>query len=210
MSFDINDPELLNEPIEVEGEVSSEDFFKPVLPDEGDYISILRLGDRGIKVDRQKEGEERKRTGKPYLNVHFALELQGENGEKVGTAFDQATSIVMPNMGTSRLHAIMDLAGSPIPARSTLGEVLNEVETTLAQNPQIGATIQWLAQIEDTSKPEGSKERYRLVLRGQKKFPPILDSEGKPTGKYDPEVVDSKTGETVRAQIKVTKYWRAA
>lgn len=207
--IDINDPSLLNEPVEVDGAANSEEFFIPQLPDDGDHLAILELGQRGIKVDRQREGDQRAKTGKPFLNVHLAGTLLDDAGNKAGMAFDQVTSVLMPNSGTSKLHAILDLAGFPASARSTLGDLLNHVEAVMAQSPKVTVTTQWEAQAEDQSKPKDSRERYYTVLRGQKKFPPVLDGDGNPTGKYNPEVEDPKTGEIVRAQVRVTRYKRA-
>lgn len=206
---DINALELLNEPVEVDGSVNSEEFFRPPLPDDGDHLARLTLGDRGIKVDRQREGESRAKTGKPFLQVHLAEELIDDTGAKVGTVFDQVTSVLMPNTGTTKLHAILDLCGDPAPARSTLGDLLAHTEAVIAQSPQVVVTTQWEARGEDTSKPEGSKDRYYTILKGQKKFPPIIGEDGEPTGKYDPEIEDPKSGEKVRAQVRVVRYKRA-
>lgn len=206
---DINSLELLNEPVEVDGSVNSEEFFRPPLPDDGDHLAIVTLGDRGIKVDRQREGDARTKSGKPFLNVHLALALIGDTGAKEGMAFDQVTSVLMPNTGTTKLHAILDLCGDPAPPRCTLGELLSHAEATFAQNPQVIVTTQWEARAEDTSKSEGSKDRYYTVLKGQHKFPPLTDDSGEPTGKYNPEVADPKSGEVVRANIRVTRYKRA-
>jgi hypothetical protein len=207
---DINNLELLNEPVEVDGSANSEEFFRPPLPDDGEHLGRLILGDRGIKVDRQREGDSKAKTGRPFLNVHLAIELLDDAGNKTGVVFDQVTSILSPNTGTTKLHAILDLAGDPAPARSTLGELLEHTEAVIAQSPQIVVVTQWEARNEDTSKPEGAKDRYYNVAKGQKKFPPILDEDGAPTGKYDPEILDPKTDEKVRANVRVVRYKRAS
>ncbi len=207
----INDLELLNEPVEVDGSVNSEEFFRPPLPDDGDHLAVLKLGDRGIKVDRQREGDSRTKTGKPFLQVHLAEELIDDSGNKIGVVFDQVTSVLMPNTGTTKLHAILDLCGDPAPARSTLGDLLTHTEAVIAQAPTVVVGTQWEARGEDTSQPEGSKDRYYTILKGQKKFPAVLDESGEPTGKYDPEIDDPKhPGEKVRAQVRVVRYKRAS
>jgi hypothetical protein len=207
---DINSLDLLNEPVEVDGSVNSEAFFRPPLPDDGDHLAILKLGDRGIKIDRQREGESRTKSGKPFLQVHLAMELIDDTGKKTGTVFDQVTSVLMPNTGTTKLHAILDLAGDPAPARCTLGDLLAHTERVIAQAPQVIVTTQWEARGEDTSKPEGSKDRYYTVLKGQRKFPPVVDESGQVTEKYESEIDDPKSGEKARAQVRVVRYKRAS
>jgi hypothetical protein len=201
---DINQLDLLNEVVEVSEGASSEEFFNPPLPDDGEHLVVFRLGNRGIKADRQWEGtgKSRQRTGPAFLNVHLQLKevkSTGEEGMTVG--FDNMTSLIMPGPGTSRLHAAFDLAGFPLPSRCSLGELKAAVENALAQNPQAVAVTRWEAQVN-----HGTKESpdYQSILRGQKNFPPLGE------GKFNPEVTDPKTGQTVRAQSQIVKYSRKA
>ena len=219
---DINSLELLNEPVEVDGSVNSEAFFRPPLPDDGDHLAILKLGDRGIKVDRQRDESGEKR-GKPFLQVHLAEELIDATGAKVGMAFDQVTSVLMPNTGTTKLHAILDICGDPAPARCTLGDLLAHTEQVFAQSPRATVTTQWEASTKADSQDSVNRAislglaksgklgvgDYYTILRGQKKFPPILDEDGKPSGKFESEIEDPVGGEKVRAQVRVLRYKRA-
>ena len=72
-AVDINNLDLMNEVIEVDGNVDSAEFFNPPLPDDGEHEVIIALGNRGVKADRQWEGDGkgRKRTGSGFLNIHL-------------------------------------------------------------------------------------------------------------------------------------------
>lgn len=205
MMPDINSLDLLNEVVEVTSTASAEDFFAPPIPEDGDHTAVLHLGDRGIKVDKQRESKNGPKTGPAYLNVHMQAKILSDSGEEGLSVFDSLTSIVMQSAGTSRLHAVLAVAADPAPARCSLGELKDHVEKFLAQGPQVGVTTQWEAQVND-----GTAERpdYRTVVKGMRKFPPMLDESGNPTGKYNPEIVDPKTGQKVRAQARITKYFK--
>ena len=205
---DINNLDLLNEVIEVDGAADSEAFFNPPLADDGEHEVILALGNRGVKAARQWEGEgkARKQTGAGYLNVHLQLKGVKDNGEEGGTvAFDTLTTIVMESAGTSRVHAAFDLAGAKLQER-TLGGLMNEINLAVAQKPHAKITTRWEAQVNT-----GTKEapKYENVCVGQKNFPPLLDKDGNDTGRFNPEVTDPKSGQVVRAQVRVVKYGRA-
>ena len=199
---DINDMNLLQEVCEVSESASAEEFFQPKLPDDGDHLVILRLGNRGIKVNRGWEGKgsARKRSGPAFLNVHVQLVGLKDSGEEAGTVgFDNLTSIAMGDGQLSSLHAVMELAGFPLPRHATLGDVKLATENALAQNPTVVAVTRWEAQVN-----RGTKDApdYKDLLKGQKNFPPLGE------GHFNPEVSDPESGQTVRAQARVVRYKR--
>jgi len=204
-NVDINDLALLEEQVEVTSGANPEDFFSIALPDDGTHTAVLHLGDRGISVGRQRASDGQK-TGAAFLNVHLQARILGEDRKEGLSVFDNPTSIVMQSAGTSKLHVILDLLGSSAPSPCSLGELKSHVEQVLAQSPQIGITTVWEAQVN-----RGSKEKpdYQTVAKGQKRFPSVLDSEGNPTGKFTPEVQDPRSGEIVKAQVRISKYSRA-
>lgn len=206
-AVDINNLDLMNEVIEVDGSASSEEFFNPPLPDDGEHEVIMALGNRGVKADRQWEGsgKSRKRTGAGFLNIHLQLKGVKANGEEAGTvAFDQLTTIVMESAGTSRAHAAFDLAGARLIER-TLGGLMQEINLAIAQKPHVKIVTRWEAQVNRGTKEDPDWEN---VCVGQKNFPPMLDGDGNETGRKNPEVTDPKSGNVVRAQVRVTKYAR--
>ena len=201
-SADINSLSLMQEIVEVDDAADSAEFFNPPLPDDGEYEVVLALGNRGVKADRQRDGKgaNAKKTGPAFLNVHLQLKkVDPTTGGEGGTlAFDSLTTIVMGNSGTSRVHALFDLAGHKLPSRASLGELKTAIETAIAQAPHAMASTRWEAQYKDK---DGN---YQDVLKGQKAFPPLPDaSDG--SKRFDPEVT-APNGEKVRAQVRVTKY----
>ena len=202
MQTDINSMDLMNEVCEVNETATAEDFFQPKLPDDGDHLVVLKLGNRGIKADRGWEGKKpnRKRSGPAFLNIHVQLVALKDDGTEGGTVgFDNLTTIAMGDGQLSSAHAVFDLAGFSIPRRATLAEIKQAVEVAIAKNPTVVCVTRWEAQVND-----GSKESpdYRDVLKGQKSFPPAGE------GKFNPEVTDAKSGQTVRAQARVVRYKR--
>jgi hypothetical protein len=193
-----NIDDLLDEVIEVDANVTAEEYFKPALPDDGPHTATLSLSDRGITISRQKDkaGDP---TGPAYLIVHVQAQVLDENGNVAGIVFENVTSIIMPSMRTSRVHAMLDAVGFPAPKRCTLGELKAHVEAALEQKPRCTVVTRWEAQ-------EMIGDKYVTVRKGQKHFPPVLDPDGKPSGKFSPEV-EGKTG-LVRAQARVVRYER--
>jgi hypothetical protein len=198
----------MQEVVEVDGSASSEAFFNPPLPDDGEHLVVLKLGNRGVQVKRQYDKNSKRNDGPGFLNVHLQLvSILDTGGEGPTIAFDNLTSIVMQSVGTSRLHAAMDLAGFPLTSPAPLGTLKDEVERAIAQHPKVTVTTRWLAQINRGTKDSPDWED---VVKGQKNFPPKLDGNGNVIpGKFDPEVTDPKSGTSVRAQVNVVKYGRA-
>lgn len=211
---DINNLDLLNESVEVSGDVTPESFFSPPILDDGEHEAILHLGDRGIKADRQADKVTGLKTGPGYLNVHLQAKTVDDAGnERIG-CFDNPTSIVMQSVGTSRLHMILDAAGHKAPNNISLGELKEHTELALAQSPKVKIATQWeaSAKVETQGQADASGTaigKYYTFLKGQKKFPPVLDENGNPTGKFQTQVQDPKTGLVGNAQVRIVKYARA-
>lgn len=207
-NIDINTLSLMDEVVEVDGNVDAEQFFSPPLADDGEHEVFLGLGNRGIKADRQREGKGTgNKTGPGFLNIHLQLKGVAQNGSESGTvAFDNISTIVMEtNVGkTSRAHMLMDVAGFPIRER-TLGGIMQEISNAIAQKPKVTAVTRWEAQVNRGTK---EKPEYENVCVGQKNFPPLLDKDGGETGRHNPEVMDAKSGQLVRAQVRVVRYGR--
>jgi hypothetical protein len=203
---DVNNLDLLGENVEVSGDASSEDFFTIKLPDDGKHTAVLHLGDKGVKADRQRNKTNGAKDGAAYLNVHLQARILNEDGSEGSSVFDTPTSIVMQSTKTSKLHAVLDLAGNPAPNECNLGQLKEHTELALAQSPKVVIETQWEASVNDGTK---DKPNYRIIVNGQKKFPPVLDADGNPTGKYQQEITDPKSGQVVNAQVRVRRYFRA-
>jgi hypothetical protein len=203
MMPDLNLLDLEKEIIEVGEGASAEEFFAVPIPDDGEHLAHLVLGNRGIQVKRQADKNNGgQRTGPAFVDVHVQAKIVNpDTGEEGMSTFDNVNSVIMAS-GMSRLHALLDLAGAPAPRRCTVPELQAHVEQAFAQTLTVGVVTAWEAQ-------EKVGSTYETVLKGQKKFPAILDAEGNPVpGKFSPEVVNPKTGNTVRAQARIVKYSR--
>jgi len=201
---DINELQLRNEMMpEVDGSVQPEDFFSPPLPDDGEHAEVLRLGDRGTKIKRQKDPETGQLTGAAYIEAHIMAKILDEEGEETITVFDNPNSVVMQSTRTSRLHMVLKAARFDLPERPSFGDFEEFVKVALAQVPQVTITTQWQAQIN-----RGTREKpdYKNLLTGQRNFKKILDADGNWTGKYDPEVIDPESHQKVRAIARITRY----
>lgn len=204
-AIDINDPTLVAEPVD---DVDGASFFAARVPDDGDHLVRLELGQNGIKPGKDKRGNA-------FLNVHFAERIYDENGNEQGYLFDRVNSVVFDRNGQrfSRLHALMDLVGVKL-GNASEPEKQEMIETALADNPEVVATSQWQAQskaetdeeVEEAIRLKFAKPGklevgwYYTFLKNQRKFP--KGSDGTPI----PEAVNPITGEKVRAQAVVTGY----
>lgn len=201
MAPDINDLDLRNEMLpDVDGNADPEEFFRvPILPD-GKHVGVMVKGDKGVKINKQKDKDTGQRTGPIYVVAHVQLKSEDDDG----SVFDYLTSLIF--RGNSSLHAALALAGHEIPSRGvTAAQAVEAVEAALAQSPRVGFVTEWEAQVNDGTKDAPD---YRTVLKGMKKFPPVLDDAGQPTGKYSPEVTDPKSGQPATAQARVKSYFK--
>lgn len=197
---DVNSLELLDTVVEVDESMNPEDFFIPTLPDDGKHQARLYLGDKGITVGQQRPKTEGGPAGPAYLNVPVVAKIIDPlTGTETLTVFDNPTSIVMQN-GMSKLHALLGLVGQKAPGRATLAELKNHTEAVLESHPTVSIYTQWEAQI------ERSKGEYETLARGQKRFPPIFDTDGNATERFKPEIEDKKTGASVPARVRIQKY----
>jgi hypothetical protein len=143
------------------------------------------------------------KNGPGFLNVHLHAKTMDAAGNPGLGAFDNPTSIVMPSQQMGRLQAILLLTGAKIPTPCSLGQLKEITETTFAQSPKLKITTRWEAQVKLA---DGT---YQTVRTGQRNFPPVLDENNKPTGRYHTEVVDPKTGLVGNAQVRIIRYARA-
>lgn len=214
-TIDINDPILQQEMVEADPEA---DYFElpPPPPDDREYQVKVLLGERGLSVKRQerKGDQDGQRTGPLFLNVSLEDRIV-DPGQPWDNAacFDNATSIVMQNSGTSKLHSILRVVGAPAMGRMDLAALRDHTIGVLAGEPLAVITGKWEAQVKD----ENAKGGYRTVLKGMKNFP-LIDPEHPELGhspwaedriRMDPKTRQQiGTGEMVRARFQVDNYLR--
>lgn len=189
---EFEDMNLWDEVVEYdpEAELSQQNL----IPDNVKPLVAWKLGQRGIS------GVKKDKNGKPY----FMISLQG-NAVAPGAyydnlaLFDDPTSIVFEG-GTSRIHAFLKSVGQAAPQRCSLGELKSRVETALNGGAQGKVRIQWQGSVPDGQTDRG-KTKYKVVVKGMKKFPARADGTHLTSVQVD--------GVEVNAQVKVMDYLAA-
>jgi hypothetical protein len=181
---------------EVEYDPEAELNQQNLIPDDVKPLIAWKLGQRGFV------GPKKDKNGKAY----FQVSLQG-NAVAPGTyydnlaLFDDPTSIVFEG-GTSRIHAWLKSVGQAAPGRCSLGELKARIETALNGGAQGRVRIQWQGSVQDGTNETTGKNKYKVVVKGMKKFPPRPDGTHTTSAMVD--------GVEVNAQVKVMDYLAAA
>jgi hypothetical protein len=208
-TIDINDPILLQEMVEANAEA---DFFElpPPPPDDRDYVVKVGLGDRGMTVKRQmRKGDADGQPSGPLFLI-CALEnriIDADQPWNDAPLFDNATSIIMGSSGTSLLHAILRALGHPALGRMNLSELRDHALSVFSSELTCGVGGKWEASV----KKEDGTGKYKTIRKGMKNFP-LIDPADPNSGHYPyADVIDpdtkKATGETVRAQFKINRYF---
>lgn len=163
------------------------DAFAGVAPTpDGEHIATLKLGPRGITAGTTRSGHN-------YYNVHVECRVIAE-GQRHDNfpVFDNVSTLISDFTGTSRMAGVLKALREPVPARTTLSELVKQFAKALEGQPRVKVVTRWEA---DQKQSDG---KYKTIRRGMKKFPEIT------TGNYSPTI--TVDGEEVTAQAKVTKY----
>lgn len=162
-----------------------------LVPDDVRPVVAWKLGQRGFSDPRKAK------NGQAY----FMVSLQG-NAVAPGTPydnlaiFDDPTSIVFEG-GAGKLQSWLKAVGQPAPQRCSLGELKQRVQTALDGGAQCKVRGQWQGSVID-GQTDAGKNKYKVVVKGMKKFPQ------RPDGTHSPTIVID--GVEVNAQYKVMDY----
>lgn len=208
---DINNMNLRDEvPAGIDYNADPEDFFKQELILDGDHQCVMTLGNDGVTITKQRDKQTGEKTGATFVQAHVMLKVDDPQDPSNGlVCFDRLSTIVFGSKSNSALHAVMKLTGNEIPPGATFGAIEDHVKGVLAAPQRITVTTEWEAQVEDTTKAKGSRERYRVVVHGMARFPKALNGDGQDTGKHDPEISEPGTGLKASTQVRVLRYSRA-
>jgi hypothetical protein len=162
-----------------------------LVPDDVRPVVTWKLGQRGFSDPKKSK------TGVAF----FMVSLQGNvvaPGQYYDNLaiFDDPTSIVFEG-GTGKLQAWLKAVGQPAPARCSLGELKSRVEAALNGGAQCKVRGQWQGSVQD-GQTDAGKNKYKVVVKGMKKFPQ------RPDGTHEPTIVID--GADVKAQYKVMDY----
>lgn len=157
-----------------------------LVPDNVQPVVTWKVGPRGFS-DPKKD-----KNG----NAFFKVSLQG-NVVAPGTYYDnlaifyEPTSIIFSS-GTSAIHAMLKAFGQAAPQRCSLGELKNRVEGALAGSPQTKVRGVWEGSIQDGTNEATGKAKYKVVVRGMKKFPQRADGTHNPAIEIDGQTVNAR------------------
>lgn len=163
---DINDLQLADEQVDVNGDADA--FAGPPPPDDGDHRAKLSLGKRAVTSGKSKNG------GLFYMVDVNAKIIAGAFENRI--LFDNASTMVMQNTGTSRMAGIMKALGETISGRTSIVELTRNFVAKLTGEPEVIVQSQWTAYCQDCNEENKNSNGKRgkkggVVLRGQKRFP---------------------------------------
>lgn len=189
----------------------------------GDVNQASKLPPAGIAPIRWKAGkDDHPYAGvtkkEPHRNfVGTSLVGQFVEGEYEGTLIfeNHINSLAMRGKPTSDLHHFLNVAGSPLSNKSTVGEVLEFTKEVLEAEPLVMTEYDWKASYK---KDDGT---YEDVLTKMEKFPKHYvdttqgENQGKPLAKekggkwdgtYEQTIESPVNGEPINAQLYVKAF----
>lgn len=163
--IDINDLQLSEEMVDVQGDADA--FAGPPPPADGDHLVKLSLGKRGVSQGKAKDGK-----------LFYMVDVNGKiiSGDfENRILFDNVSTMVMTNTGTSRIAGVLKALGDPVNGRVGILDTTRKFVEHLTGEPQVTVQTQWTAycgDCNDAFKANKSKgKKGGIVLRGEKRFP---------------------------------------
>jgi hypothetical protein len=175
--IDINDPRLTSENIDVDptGDAYA---MPPVLPD-GKWRAKLKARDVGKAPKTAKYLPKLDRNQRPYLYAALDADVIDHSGKFDGIGLtDYFVSTMIRRDGSSAAATVLNKLGKPTPKTTTHGQLINDLLTALAGEPEAGIETQWEAtcqQCDEAAKKTGGRAS---VKRGMHNFPQTKNAKG--------------------------------
>lgn len=196
------------------------DLNAPVEVDDatGDVNVAAKLPPAGIALLKWKAGKDEhpyasRTKNEPHRSfVGTSLVGQFADGEYEGTLIfvNHINSLAMRGKPTSDLHHFLNVVGSPLSNKSTVGEVLEHTKEVLDNSPLAMVEFDWKASYKKED------DTYEDVVKTMTKFPKhYADAEGKPLAKekggkwdgtYEQTIPSPVDGEPLTAQLYVRAF----
>lgn len=171
---------------EVEYDEGAELNQQNLVPDDVRPVVTWKLGNRGVS-DPKKD-----KNGRAFFKVHMQGNVVAPGAYYDNLAiFYEPTSIIFSS-GTSAVHDFLRKIGQPAPQRCSLGELKLRMEAALSGNPQTKVRGLWEGSIQDGINETTGKTKYKVVLKGMKKFPQRPDGTYNPTVEYEGQQVNAR------------------
>jgi hypothetical protein len=193
----------LNEAVEVEDSTADVNI-RAALPPRGAYAVKWKAAEDGINASKT-----RKEPYRGFVGVKLEGNIQDAEFEGL-PVYDYINSLSMRNKPTSDLHHFHNICGTPLPNRSTLGEIITATEELLSNNPVTNAELDWRASVK---KDDGT---YNEFVKTMTSFPKhYVGEDGKPLAKekggkwdntYEQEIPSPIDGEPIGAQLYVRQH----
>jgi len=178
-SFDLNDPRLTSENIEINPEG---DAFAapPPLPD-GKWRAKLKQQDvKDGKGGTTRYAPKTTKDGKLYLYTALEASVIDHSGKQDGLRVtDYFVSTMVRRDGSTAASTILHRLGKPAPARSTHRELMELLVKALAGEPELGIETAWEWSCETCGKEAKAAGVYApRAIQGAHKMP--RDAKGNP------------------------------
>lgn len=202
---DINDLQLADEQVTVNPEADA--FAGPPPPDDGDHRVKLSLGPRKVMGGKGKQGNQ-------YYMVHLQGKIQPGDKFEGRITFDNVSTMVMQNTGTSSIIGVLKALGEPVGRNVSIVEITRQLTSRLAGEPEVIQKTQWTvfcAECKDefTNTKGRSGKKNGIMLRGQNRFPQVLipnENGGEPTKLHRHQIECPGCGSLLSAQASVVDY----
>ena len=191
---DLNDLQLADEMVDVNADADA--FAGPPPPTDGDYRVKLSLGKRGVSQGKSKDGKLF------FMADVNAKVIVGEFENRI--LFDNVSTMVMQNTGTSRMAGVLKALGETVGGRTSILEMTRKFADKLTGEPEVTVQTQWTAYCADCN--EENKQNPKrgkkggIVLRGEKRFPQNGD------GHHRAQVECPNCGSLLNARAEILAY----
>lgn len=191
---DLNDLQLADEAVDINAEADA--FAGPPPPTDGDYRVKLSMGRRGVSSGKDK-------NGRLFYMVDVNAKVNaGEFENRI--LFDNVSTMVMQNTGTSRMAGVLKALGDPVGGRTSILETTRKFADKLVGEPEVTVQSQWTAYCADCNEENKANpkrgKKNGIVLRGEKRFPQNGD------GKHRAQVECPNCGSLLNARAEIVAY----
>ena len=194
VEVDINKMDLEEEVLEIKE--GGDAFATPAPPPDGVHLVKFRLAETNAFVRVPiKKGPNK---GGYFYDSNLVLSIVDPDGPYDGKIiFDSASCLVRSESGQCRISGILTEFGLDVIGKTSDADLIRKLNEVAQTEPEIKVKGQWVGY---------SKDQKKVVKRGMKSFPEILDSNSQGTGVYNHVFEDPNTGEEITARFKVSRY----